>query len=221
MNFVWLPNYVSDELEPPFRHGLAVNSGSMFFFLLCLLMAGHLSDIYGFTKVMKYGCLALFFICLPGYVFIKAFPGKGWPMAIFQLLFAMGYGSVGGPLQIFMISAVEDVSLRYSVIGIGYNVSQALFGGTAPAIGEALASLHIVLVGVYVGGMSLIAGALLHWKEKDKRHVRLRETRRQNKTRERLLFFDISARKSNGHTLSSQAGIFKGYDNLVEEEEPL
>ena len=50
---------------------------------------------------------------------------------------------------IFMVNSINDVVVRYSVIGIAYNLCQAGFGGTAPLIGTALSLYNFVYVGVF------------------------------------------------------------------------
>ena len=85
-------------------------------------------------KVMKFGMISSIFLGVPLFLLVKSFTTKKhfWPQIILQFCGAVFAGCTGGPSSIFMIDTIHDVSVRYSVIGIAYNVSQAIFGGTAP-----------------------------------------------------------------------------------------
>lgn len=93
----------------------------------------------------------------------------------------MQIGIFGGPMQIFMVyggSIDSDIGARYSVMGIAYNMSQALFGGTAPIIGTALASTGsngLVYVAIYEVLLCIISGFILYIMEiqyKDNRKIK-------------------------------------------------
>ena len=81
-------------------------------------------------------------------------------MIITDVVSGMALGLFGGPMQVFMVYAIDDVTVRMSAVGIAYNACHAVFGGTAPLIGSSLSLVNFSFVGAYLAllcALSLIA----------------------------------------------------------------
>ena len=129
--FIWLPNYLASELEPNYSLAYVVNSCLMCWLLITLIIGGHLSDKYGYFKTMTISCFFTVLISIPSFYLIGTIIGPEnapWNMISAQFLFAIVLGGFGGPMQIFMVDAIDNVTVRYCVVGIAYNVNQAIFG---------------------------------------------------------------------------------------------
>ena len=52
---------------------------------------------------------------------------------VIQLFFAVLLGFIQGPLPAFMVECFP-VKVQYTAIGLSYNITLAIFGGTAPLV---------------------------------------------------------------------------------------
>jgi len=129
--FVWMPTYLTDLVSPPINHALLINTLSMALLLLLIPVGGWLSDVYGRKKVMLTGTALMgilvypFFLILDQGVMLYAFA--------IQFAFAILLGAIQGPLPAFMVECFP-IRGRYTAIGLSYNITLAIFGGTAPLV---------------------------------------------------------------------------------------
>ena len=131
MIFIWLPNYLANELEPNYDLAFIVNSCLMCWLLITLVLGGYLSDKFHYFQTMTISCFFMVLISIPNFYLIGSLIGPEnapWNMISAQFLFALVLGGFGGPMQIFMVDAIDNVGVRYCVMGIAYNVNQAIFG---------------------------------------------------------------------------------------------
>jgi hypothetical protein len=63
-----------------------------------------------------------------------------------------------------MVEAAPTES-RYTIVGVGYNLAQAILGGTAPLLATAAYGLggSVIWTGVYFGSVGLLCAACLCW----------------------------------------------------------
>ena len=156
--FLWLPTYLQNERDPVVPHAFVANSFMFLWICACLLLGGMLSDRFSYATTMKWSALGLAVAAVPSYLAVDVTQhGEVWPMVLTQLVLGVGLGCFGGPMQILMVDTIDDVVVRYCVMGTAYNLCQALFGGTAPIFAELLAKVHLALVGLYVGTLALLA----------------------------------------------------------------
>ena len=85
---------------------------------------------------------------------------------IFSFIFGMGFPA---PLQLYMIESTHNLGIRYSLVGLSYNLSQAIFGGTAPIIGTAITvkTHNMLWVGVYLASICFMVSIVLLWDIKN------------------------------------------------------
>ncbi len=85
-------------------------------------------------------------------------------MALGQLLLVLIVASFGPGLPAWMVEAAPTES-RYTIVGVGYNLAQAILGGTAPLLATAAYGLggSVIWTGVYFGSVGLLCAACLCW----------------------------------------------------------
>ena len=86
------------------------------------------------------GTAGLMLTAVPCYALIQSFPSTGMAMFV-QTIWALCMAAIGGPMSAWFIEFFPPL-VRYCAVGIGYNISQAIFGGTAPLIATTLISCH-------------------------------------------------------------------------------
>jgi MHS family proline/betaine transporter-like MFS transporter len=129
--FVWMPTYLTDIVSPAVDHALLVNTLSMCLLLIFIPASGHLSDSLGRKKVMLTASAALGLLVYP--LFIILDQGVMLMALGIQAIFAVLVGSIQGPLPAFLVESFPPQS-RYTAIGLSYNITLAIFGGTAPLL---------------------------------------------------------------------------------------
>jgi len=129
--FVWMPTYLSTIIKHPLAHALSINTISMVILLITIPFAGHLSDIFGRKKIMIIATVAMLVLVWPLFVWLQV--NSLWAVLGSQVVFALIIGFLQGPMPSLM-AEMFPVRVRYTSIGIGYNFSVALLGGTAPVM---------------------------------------------------------------------------------------
>ena len=134
--YVWLPTYLHELRHDPLENAYAITIGAMIVGMICGVFSGYLGDIYSPIRVLLTGgCiyLASVVILFP----ILSTSNEGLTSGI-MIIIAIIHGLFSGPSSVWAIDQLGDASTRYSALGIGYNISLALFGGTAPLIATAV-----------------------------------------------------------------------------------
>ncbi len=129
--FVWMPTYLTHFVKPPVPHALLINTLCMVLLIMTMPLAGLLADRYGYKTILAIGALAIGILVYPLFTWIDG--GSMTATAVALTIFAL----VNGLLQGAMPAAMADLfptRLRYSAMAIGYNITLALFGGTAPLV---------------------------------------------------------------------------------------
>ncbi|MBW1786380.1 MAG: MFS transporter [Deltaproteobacteria bacterium] len=169
MLFVWWPTYLTKIIPAPVPHALTVNTISMLALMIMIPLMGLLSDIRGRKTVLlvALGGLALFSYPL----FVFSDHGTFAGALVCQLIFAVFLAGVQGPIPAVMVEMFPTMT-RFSGIAMGYNISMAVFGGTAPLIstwiiqetGHNVASPAYYLI--FMSLVSFAAAMFIHGKGK-------------------------------------------------------
>jgi len=172
VTFTFLPIYLQSALDVD--HALLTSSLLLVWKMVMLVVGGTLADRYGYFAIMKVGVAVLCLLSWPSYFLLEyMYIDRGeagvWPLVVSDFVTVIGLGLLGGPMQLFMVDSIEDVVLRYSAIGIAYNLCQAIFGGTAPLVGSALTMANLVYVGVYLSACSALSFGILWFLHRDAR----------------------------------------------------
>lgn len=163
MLFVWMPTYLTKVVTPPVSHALTINTATMALLIVMVPVGGLLSDRFGRKPVMLWATALLAVSVYP--LFLVLDHGVMIQALLVQAVFAILIGILQGPLPAFMVESFP-VNNRYTAIGLSYNITLALFGGTAPMVATWLVratgdlaspALYLALLGV----ISVVAMATL------------------------------------------------------------
>ena len=128
--FVWLGSFEESltpeeggdsGIESPF----AISFGVQCLCIAIFPMAGAISDHVGLLPVMIAASVALVLSGVPVFMLIST--GKTLNAVIAQVWLAFILAAVGAPLPAWFITRFPK-HVRYTGVGIGYNVAQAIFG---------------------------------------------------------------------------------------------
>ena len=131
--YIWLPNYIANELVPYYNDAFIVNSCVLFLVVITVVMGGYLSDKFGYFRVMITSCFCLILVSVPNFEIIENNNIIGpenapWNVIVAQVIFAIVLGCFAGPMQTYMVHLIDNVAVRYCAMGIGFNINCALFG---------------------------------------------------------------------------------------------
>jgi MHS family proline/betaine transporter-like MFS transporter len=129
--FVWMPTYLTHFVKPAVPGALLVNTLCMVLLIAAMPFAGLLADRYGYRSVLAAGALATAIVVYPLFVWMDS--GTTIAAAGGLTVFALINGCIQGAMPVAMADLFPS-RLRYSAMAIGYNLTLALFGGTAPLV---------------------------------------------------------------------------------------
>lgn len=129
--FVWMPTYLTTFVKPPVANALLINTIAMALMLVLMPLAGRLGDRIGYKAVLAGGSLG---VALTAFVLFR-WMDAGTVLAVWV---SMGiFAVLMAGLQATLAAAMADLfppRLRFSGTAIGYNLTLAIFGGTAPLV---------------------------------------------------------------------------------------
>ena len=135
--FVWLSTYLKEIVEQPVSNPLLLNTIGQTCLLPVIPLAGWLSDRFGRRALLMTAGIGILLCSWP--LFIVFQQGDDGMILVGLVIFALLIGMAQGPTPA-MMTELFPPEVRLTGIGIGYNVTLALFGGTAPLISTWLIS---------------------------------------------------------------------------------
>jgi MFS transporter, MHS family, proline/betaine transporter len=129
--FIWMPTYLTHIVTPPLPHALLVNTAAMLLMVALMPLAGAAADRLGYKPVLVVAMVATAVLVHPLLVWVDT--ASFAAMVVAMIVFAVVNGFLQGPTPVAM-AAQFPVEIRFSAMAVGYNVSLALFGGTAPLV---------------------------------------------------------------------------------------
>jgi MHS family proline/betaine transporter-like MFS transporter len=133
----YMPTYLEDKIGLSSRESLLLLIIGQLVMMVLLPFSGRLSDRFGRKPMWWVSLAGLFVAAVPAYQLMA----RGFAPAL------LGFAILGAfyILQLSTISAtfpaMFPTQVRYAGFAIAYNVSTALFGGTAPAVNQKLISV--------------------------------------------------------------------------------
>ncbi|MFF1946366.1 MFS transporter [Rhodococcus qingshengii] len=131
------PAFISGVTDLPLSSALTSNVIALSLQIPAIVGFGALSDRIGRKPLMIAGMSALTIVTVP--VFLLVTSGSFVPVLIGQLLFVLSFAAVSGPMASMFVEFFPT-KIRSTAFASSYNVSVALFGGTAPFVNTFLAS---------------------------------------------------------------------------------
>lgn len=127
---IFIQSYMSKYMGFSQQDALNINLMSLTIVMLILPVSAYLSDIYGRKRVMKYSAFGIILFIYPIIWLLKG----SFNMAIVsQVIFALLVGTYMGPIPAVLVE-LFPTRVRFTGVALSYNLSAALFGGTAPLV---------------------------------------------------------------------------------------
>ncbi|MFI6697826.1 MFS transporter [Streptomyces sp. NPDC050509] len=127
--FAYMPTYLNKELHFSVVQGLIVTACSLVAVIAAIPYAGRLSDRLGRRAVVGGSALAMAVLGYPCYLLLVQ--GSMASAVLGAVLLAVVFAGHTGVIHILLVE-LFPTRVRYFAYGFGYNVSAALFGGSAP-----------------------------------------------------------------------------------------
>jgi proline/betaine transport protein TphA len=121
----------------PLRSVMFINTIAIVVQLLVTLLMGHLSDKLGRARILGAGIISLSLLSVP--IFWLLTQHNIYMALAGEVLFAIAAGNLTGVIPT-MLAEMFDTYHRNMGISVSYNISLALFGGTAPIVAMTLVS---------------------------------------------------------------------------------
>lgn len=158
----YMPSYLSKELGYDTLHGNALLVPVLVIVSLGLPLFGLLSDKIGRRPVMLIGCGVGILGAVPAFLLMMM--GHSWSTFLGLLII--------GIIMMFQVSiqasalpSLFPTHVRYTAMGIMFNVAVGLFGGTAGFVIDALVALfRTPMMGAYYIMFACLVGAVGVWK---------------------------------------------------------
>ncbi|GMA27210.1 MFS transporter [Arenivirga flava] len=130
--FSYMPTFLKGEtIGFDMGTALVVTASSLVAICIAIPIMGGLSDRIGRKRVLAGAAIAMAVLAVPSYALIAT--GQ-LPLAILgACVMAVVFAGHTAVIHI-MIVELFPTRIRYSAYGLGYNISSALFGGTAPLL---------------------------------------------------------------------------------------
>ena len=131
MLFVWWPTYLTHMVQPAVPHALMINTIATLFVMALIPLSGYLSDRVGRKKMLVASSLGIAVAAYP--LFVLTDHGVFESALVAQLIFALLFCNIQGSIPA-TLAEMFPTAMRFSGIALGYNLTLALIGGTAPMV---------------------------------------------------------------------------------------
>jgi len=123
--------FLQQYADVPLYDALIINGIAIFVFILVMPITGWLSDKYGRKTVLLYTASAVAIVTYPTFLMLLE-GGIVYPL-IAQIIFGIALGAYMGPIPATLVE-LFPTNIRFTGLALSYNISAALFGGTAPFV---------------------------------------------------------------------------------------
>jgi MHS family proline/betaine transporter-like MFS transporter len=178
--FIWWPTYIEHFVHPYMSYTAVLNTLSLILLIILIPITGRLSDEFGRKTLLVWSSAGMTLLSWP--LFLLSSQGGFLPVLVVQLCFTVLMGFFLGPIPAALVDMFPP-RFRYSAIGLAYNISLCIFGGTAPLMATWLIKhYHTVsapaLYLVFLSGLNLLAALTLP----ETRFVKLRNIQKKKKS---------------------------------------
>lgn len=113
------------------KDALIINCTSLTTLILVMPISAYISDKVGRKPVLTFATVSIALLSYPVFWLLNQ-PGMVMPL-ISQILFAIIVGIFMGPVPTTLVE-LFPTKIRFTGVALSYNISAALFGGTAPSV---------------------------------------------------------------------------------------
>jgi MHS family proline/betaine transporter-like MFS transporter len=128
---IFIQSYMSKYMGFSYIDALNINLMSLSILIVTLPISAYFSDLYGRKKVMKYSALGIILFIYP--IIWLLHLGSFNFAIISQIIFSLLVGTYMGPIPAVLVE-LFPTRVRFTGVALSYNLSAALFGGTAPLV---------------------------------------------------------------------------------------
>lgn len=132
---VYVGTYLTTQTDLSFAASLAVQAIALGAYTVVVPLSATAADRVGRKPMLIIGAVLFLLLSIPGFLLLQT--GNTALIVLGSTLLAGIVGLFAGPAPT-ALAEMFDTKVRYSALGIGFNLSVALFGGTAPLIATAL-----------------------------------------------------------------------------------
>ncbi|TLM82891.1 MFS transporter [Pseudarthrobacter sp. NamE2] len=158
----YMPTYLTESKGYDEVHGTLLTIPVLVVMSLCIPLTGKLSDRIGRRPVLWIGAISTIALAVPAFLLIGI--GDVWSTLA-------GLALIAFPVTFYVanlasaLPAQFPTSSRYGAMGIAYNFSVAIFGGTTPFIVAALISAtgNDMMPAYYLMGTSLVGAVAIYF----------------------------------------------------------
>ncbi|MCE0721744.1 MULTISPECIES: MFS transporter [Legionella] len=120
------------------RDALVANFIALLVLTILIPLMGLLSDYFGRKPIFLLGALGIFICIYP--IFILFSSGIWWQILLGEIVLAIILAPLNAAVPT-MLAEMFPTAIRASGVSIGYNIGQAVFGGTMPLVSLTLVEL--------------------------------------------------------------------------------
>ncbi len=157
--FVWLPTWLSHIKEPalPAEQALTASTAALLALLVLTPLSALVSDRLGRRPMALAAALGFALLSYP--LFLLMEKGSFASALVAGSVFSVCSSLFSGCMAATMVE-LFPTRTRYTGVAIGYNLGQALLGGTAPLVATALIHLsgNVLAPAYYLIGAATVAG---------------------------------------------------------------
>lgn len=171
--FTYMPTFMSKVLKFSSVQGLLVTAVSLVAISVAIPYMGALSDRVGRRNVLMWSAIAMAVVGIPCYLLIGT--GNVALAILGACVMAVIFAGHTGVIHILLVE-LFPTRVRYSAYGLGYNISSALFGGTAPLLMTYLIGVTgNVDIPAFYAVVTALGTLIAVWRVTDKAHEPLRD----------------------------------------------
>lgn len=147
----YLPSYIQQASHLPLHTILSVNTAGMIVMLLCLKPLAAWSDRIGRKPLLLMSAIGFF--CLSWPIDALLTSSQLWSVATGILLFNLLLSLACAPMPALYLE-LFPTQVRYSGIAVSYNISFALFAGTAPLLAKLMQGpVFLIMISSVLSGL--------------------------------------------------------------------
>jgi MHS family proline/betaine transporter-like MFS transporter len=164
--FIYMPTFLMQSLHFTFSRASMIMTFFIGLMILLVPLAGLLCDRIGRRKLLLFNAVLIALITIPGFYFILGDNTK--VVLLILLLFTIASSLEQATTSVAVVENYPATA-RYTGLSIGYNISNAVFGGTAPLVCEWLIDkTHFLLApAVYIVGCAILTGTVVFFWVKE------------------------------------------------------